>query len=101
MQLSDVMSELRFATFGAGFWTKFQLSGWREIPGAKCVAIYNRTLEKAQAYAQEFQIAAVYDDAESLLREEELDFVDIITGPETHEQFAMLALRHQIGRAHV
>jgi predicted dehydrogenase len=96
MQLRDVMSDLRFAAFGAGFWTRFQLSGWREIPGAKCVAIYNRTLEKAQAYAREFQIPAVYDDAGSLLGEEKLDFVDIITGPGTHEQFAMLALLHRL-----
>ena len=96
MQLRDLISDLRFAAFGAGFWTRFQLCGWREIPGAKCVAIYNRTLEKAQAYAREFQIPAVYEDAETLLSEEKLDFVDIITGAETHEHFAMLALRHGI-----
>jgi len=96
MQLRDVMSDLRFAAFGAGFWTGFQLSGWREIPGATCVAIYNRTAEKAQAYAARFAIPTVYDDAESLLRNEKLDFVDIITGPETHEQFAMLALRYRL-----
>jgi predicted dehydrogenase len=72
------------------------LSGWREIPGARCVAIYNRTLEKAQAYAREFQIPAVYDDAEALLHNEKPDFVDIITGQETHEQFALLALRHHL-----
>jgi predicted dehydrogenase len=93
MQLRDVMSDLRFAAFGAGFWTRFQLSGWREIPGVQCVALYNRTLEKARACAGEFDIPAVYDNPESLLANEKLDFVDIITGPETHEQFAMMALR--------
>jgi predicted dehydrogenase len=96
MQLRDVMSDLRFAAFGAGFWTRFQLSGWQEIPGARCVAIYNRTLEKAQAYAREFQIPAVYDDVEALLSNEKFDFVDIITGPETHEQLALQALRHRL-----
>ena len=90
------MNDLRFAVFGAGFWTKFQLSGWQEIPGARCVAIYNRTRAKAEEYARSFQIPAVYDDAELLLRDEKLDFVDIVTGPETHEQFAMLALRHKL-----
>lgn len=92
MQLRDVMGDLRFATFGAGFWTRFQLNGWREIPGVKCVAVYNRTLEKASACASEFNIPAVYDCPESLLANEKLDFVDIVTGPDTHEQFAMLAL---------
>lgn len=96
MQLRDVMSDLRFAAFGAGFWTRFQLNGWREIPGARCVAIYNRTLEKAKAYAREFEIPAVYDDAEALLRSEKLDFVDIVAGPDAHEKLAMLALQHHL-----
>jgi hypothetical protein len=33
--------------FGAGFWAQFQLAGWKELPGATCVAIYNRTLSWA------------------------------------------------------
>jgi predicted dehydrogenase len=90
------MSKLRFAVFGAGFWTGFQLSGWQEIPGARCVAIFNRTRAKAEQYALRFQIPAVYDDAESLLRNEKLDFVDIVTAPDTHEHLAMLALRHKL-----
>jgi len=87
------MSDYRFAILGAGFWTKFQLSGWKEIPGARCVAIYNRTVAKAEAYSREFGIPAVYSDASALLRNEKLDFVDIVTGPETHEELAMLALQ--------
>jgi len=94
MQLRDVMSDLRFAAFGAGFWTRFQLNGWREIPGVKCVALYNRTLEKASVYAAEFNIPSVCDNPELLFANEKLDFVDIVTGPETHEQFALLALGH-------
>ena len=52
------MKELRFAIFGAGFWTRYQLSGWRELKGARCVAIYNRTRAKAEAIAREFNIPA-------------------------------------------
>jgi len=90
------MTDLRFAVFGAGFWTRYQLSGWREIPGAQCVAIYNRTLGKAEEYAREFRIPAVYSDAQSLLQNEKLDFIDIVTSPDTHEQLAMLALERRI-----
>ena len=90
------MSDLRFAVFGAGFWTRFQLSGWQQIPGARCVAIYNRTRSKAEEYARRFQITAVYDDLELLLRDEKLDFVDIVTAPDTHEELALLALRHNL-----
>jgi predicted dehydrogenase len=81
----------RFAALGTGFWAPFQLSAWREVGGAECVALYNRTRSKAETLAREMGIPAVYDDAEELIREEELDFVDVITAPGTHERFVTLA----------
>ena len=89
------MKELRFAIFGAGFWTRFQLSGWRELKGARCVAIYNRTRAKAEAIAREFNIPAVYDDADELLRQEKPDFVDNITELGGHKPLTLLAIRHR------
>ena len=88
------MSDLRFAVFGAGFWTRPQLAAWGEVPGAKCVAIYNRTREKAEKMARAFGIPAVYGDPRELLRREKLDFVDIITGPESHEEHVLLVASH-------
>lgn len=86
------MLPLRFALFGTGFWSPFQLAAWRELPGVECVALYNRTRHKAEALAAEFGIPAVYDDAASLMAEERPDFVDIITDPGTHRQFVEMAL---------
>src|SRR5690349_15119402 len=80
------VSELRFALFGAGFWSSYQLAGWRELSGARCVAIYNRTLSKAEALAAAFGVPSVYADAEELLAKEQLDFVDIVTDPATHAE---------------
>jgi predicted dehydrogenase len=82
---------LRFAALGTGFWARFQLSAWHEVGGAECVALYNRTRSKAETLAREMGVPAVYDDAEALLRGEDLDFVDIITDPGTHERFVTLA----------
>ena len=90
------MPDLRFATFGAGFWARYQLAAWREVPGATCAAIYNRTREKAEALASRFGIPAVYDDAEALLAEVRPDFVDIITDPSTHRHFVELAARRGV-----
>jgi predicted dehydrogenase len=59
---------LRFAIAGTGFWSRFQLAAWRELKGAECVALYNRTRGKAEALAREFGIPAVYDDAGEMLR---------------------------------
>lgn len=90
------MSELRFALLGTGFWSRYQLAAWGEIEGVRCVALYNRTRSKAEALAAEFGVPTVYDDAELLLRQEQLDFVDIVTDADTHEKFTGLALNHRL-----
>ena len=88
------MHPLKFAIFGTGFWARFQLAGWREIGGTECVAVYNRTVAKAEAFAREFGIPAVYGDPAELLANERLDFIDIITDVGTHSQFVHLAAAH-------
>jgi D-apiose dehydrogenase len=77
---------LRFALAGAGFWSHYQLHGWRELPGCECAAIYNRTRAKAEKLATAFGIPRnrVYDDYERMLDTERLDFVDICTAVEQH-----------------
>jgi predicted dehydrogenase len=89
------MRPLRFAIFGTGFWSRFQLAGWHELEGAECVALYNRTRTKAEALAREFGVPAVYDDPEELLRREDVDFIDIITDVDTHSRFVHLAAEHR------
>jgi predicted dehydrogenase len=87
---------LRFAVFGAGFWARYQLAGWRELEGVKCVAIHNRTRSKAEALAREFAIPSVFDDPEILLREAKPDFVDNITEVGGHRSLSLLCARHRV-----
>jgi predicted dehydrogenase len=88
--------KLRFAFFGAGYWARFQMAAWREVEGAECVALYNRTQAKGEAFAQEFGIPKVYDDPEELLRSEKLDFVDLCTNPFTLPRFVKLAVSFKV-----
>lgn len=90
------MSNLRFAILGIGFWSRFQLAAWRELEGAECVALYNRTRAKAEALAQEFGVPSIYDDPEELLRRERLDFIDVITDVDSHSRFVRLAAAHRL-----
>jgi predicted dehydrogenase len=90
------MKKLRFAILGCGFWSRFQLGAWKEIEGAECVALYNRTKAKADALAARFGVARTYDDAEELLRNEKPDFVDIITDVDTHYSFVKLCIDHRV-----
>jgi predicted dehydrogenase len=82
--------------FGSGFWARYQLAGWRELPGAQCVALYNRTISKAQALAQEFEISATYNNPEELLDKEKLDFVDVVTDLDHHEVLVKMAADHKL-----
>ncbi len=90
------MKTLRFGFFGAGFWAPCQLAAWRELKGVECAAIYNRTGAKAEKLAAQFGIPAVYDDPREMLHWERLDFVDIATGNDTHEEFVLLAAKHRL-----
>lgn len=92
------MPDLKFAVFGTGFWSLYQIPGWLEVGGVQPVAAYNRTLSRAQEVAGRFGIPRVYDDPEELLRREaaDLDFIDIISAVETHESFVRLAARYHL-----
>ncbi len=87
---------LRFAVFGAGFWTPYQLSGWREVGGVECVAIYNRTRTHAEAIARQFGIPAVFDEPSRLLKDIRPDFVDIITDVGSHKPLSLLCARSRV-----
>ena len=83
---------LRFALFGTGFWSRFQIAGWQETGGAECVALYNRTAARARELGDLTGLQArVYSDPRVLLKSEQLDFVDIVTNPESHAELTALA----------
>jgi predicted dehydrogenase len=92
------MAELKFAIFGTGFWSLYQIPAWLELGGAKPVAAYNRTAARAAAVARQFGIPRVYGDPEELLANENagLDFVDIITAVETHAPLVRLAAKYKV-----
>ena len=81
----------KFAMIGAGFWARCQLAGWAEVPGARCVAITNRNVAKAEVLAAQFGGMRVYADAAEMLEAEALDFVDIVTNVETHAAYVEMA----------
>jgi predicted dehydrogenase len=90
------MTDLRYAVFGTGFWSQFQIAAWNEVGGVKLAAAYNRTLSRAQRIAERFGIPHVYDDPEALLAAEQLDFMDIITEIDAHAPLVLLAAKHKI-----
>ena len=62
------MPELKFAILGTGFWSLYQIPAWLEVGGVDIVAVYNRTVSRAEAVAQRFGIPHVYGDPEALVQ---------------------------------
>ncbi|KPK82192.1 MAG: oxidoreductase [Bacteroides sp. SM23_62_1] len=90
------MKHLKFAVFGTGFWSFYQISGWLELEGLELVAVCDKVLSKAQDTAKKFNVKNVYDNPEKLLDQhaQELDFVDIIADVDSHfELTGMVAKR--------
>lgn len=86
----------RFALIGCGFFAQNHLHAWAEIPEVELVAVCDIDPDRAHAAAESFGGRA-YTDAETLLANEELDFVDIATTPPTHRMMVELAASHGVG----
>jgi len=89
-------NKLRYAALGTGYWSTLQIPAWTEAGGVELVALYNRTVSKAHAVAPLYGYPRVYENPESLFREEQLDFVDIITEVPGHEPLVTLAAKYRV-----
>lgn len=89
---------LRGVCVGAGYFSRFQYEAWQRLADVTIVANCNRSLERAQAMATEFDIPKSYGIAafEDMLDAERPDFVDIITPPETHLSLVRACLERGI-----
>jgi predicted dehydrogenase len=89
---------LRGALIGCGHISVYHLRAWAQIKGVEIVALANRTKSKAEERAREFGIPMehVYSDYRELLRNEELDFVDIATAPDIHRMQVEDAATHGV-----
>ena len=90
------MPDLKFAVMGAGFWSLYQIPAWFEVGGVQLVALYNRTVSKAEKVAAMYNVPRVYSDPEELLRKEELDFIDIVTEVPAHAPLVLLAAKYKV-----
>jgi predicted dehydrogenase len=60
------------------------------------VAVYNRTVAKAERVAERVGVPRVYGDPEELLQKEQVDFVDVITEVPAHAPLVHLAANYKV-----
>ena len=89
-------SPLRGVGIGAGYFSHYQYDSWRRLPDVTITGIYNRTQAKADALMAEFGIPRAYATWQALIDQEEPDFVDIITPPETHLEMCRYAAARNV-----
>jgi D-apiose dehydrogenase len=90
------MDDLRGGLVGCGFFGRNHLHAWNEVSGARIAAVCDMDRDRAQAYAGEFGIEGVFADAEEMLRDGGLDFVDIVAQPPSHRPLVEVAARHGV-----
>jgi len=90
------MTPLRVAVAGSGYFTQFQLDGWRRLPGVELAAICNRDTTKARALAERFAVPSVYGNVAEMIERERPGLLDIVTPPVTHLEYVGAAARSGI-----
>lgn len=80
------MSRLKGAVIGTGYFSHFHFDAWNRIDEVEIVACCDVDSAKAQAVAKQFGVANSYDQISVMLDAHDLDFVDIVTRPDTHLQ---------------
>lgn len=78
---------MRGALVGCGYFGQIQLEAWRRMTGVSIVAACDVAFEKARASAPR-----AYTSVEQMLAEQELDFIDIATRPDTHLELVRAAV---------
>ena len=78
------MTQLRGAIIGAGYFSQFHFDAWNRIPEVDLVACCDVDPAKAKMAAEKYGVRDAHTDYRTMLDAHEVDFVDIVTRPDTH-----------------
>jgi predicted dehydrogenase/nucleoside-diphosphate-sugar epimerase len=82
----------RVALVGAGCIARWHAIGLRSVRNVELVAVCDRVLSRARAFAREFGVPQVYGSLGAMLAAEKLDAVHILVPPDLHFDTAHAAL---------
>lgn len=86
--------KLRGVCVGAGYFSRFHYDAWNRMSDIEIIANCDRLIDRAVAVAREFDIPRSYpaEDFQKLLANEQPDFVDLITPPDSHLELCQHAI---------
>jgi len=84
---------LKIAVLGAGNWAKFaHIPGWKRDQRSEVAVICDPRKERAEEFAQMFDIPEFSDDWQETVARDDIDVVDICTPSNTHFELSLAAL---------
>lgn len=86
------MNEIRHGIIGLGFFGEIHAEILSTMPGVELVALSTRRPEHLKNLADKFNVTKRYTDYRSLLADEDVDSVSIVTHINDHSQIAIEAL---------
>jgi predicted dehydrogenase len=90
-----MQQKLRIATAGTGYFSQFHYNAWQRLMRegrVELTAVCNRTLSRAQEFADRYGFQSTYRDFSEMLQQVKPDLVDIITPPVTHPSYVRAAV---------
>ena len=88
------MDKIKWGMIGCGDVTEVKSApAFNKVPQSALVAVMGRDGAKAKDYAQRHGVPRWYNDAQSLIDNDEVNAVYIATPPSSHEEYALAALR--------
>jgi D-apiose dehydrogenase len=85
---------LKGSLIGCGYVSQFHLEAWSRISEASLVALCDMDPQKLESAGQRYPGARCYGDAAEMFeKEEDLEFVEICTPPDSHRELVELAAR--------
>ncbi len=81
---------LRWGIIGCGNVTEIKSGpAYKQVDGFEVIAVMRRNLDLAKDYAERHHIKRYYNDADSLISDNDIDAVYIATPPDSHHYYAL------------
>lgn len=84
------------ALIGAGFFADFQAEAWMRMKDVDIVAVVDSVADRSHAFAARHGLLRSYVSAETMFHNEQIDFVDIATRPDSHLALTRLAAQRGV-----
>lgn len=93
IELSSGSAPLRVAIVGTGYIAEFHARAIRAVQGIELVGVCDTNLQSAQSFAADWRINKAFESFETMIQQERLDAVHVLTPPDQHYSVAKSALR--------